>query len=310
MERLFDLNALQTFVTTVRLGSMAKAATALGIPKSTISRHLAKVEKAMNVVLIRRLPNGIATTVAGQILFDQTVAGISAIRSSYQRAGTDHPGDHAYRSTPPLRIRAPIVFGRGFLPGIIASAARLYPGLRLDVTLAERIFDPDDESHDINFCVGIDVPSHLESWILGHLEAKFYASPAYLATIAISKPDDLQQARVLTLKCPPNAPSLITLLKDDGQSAAINVFPFLQSNENAILLQAALDGLGVCRLPEFLARPHVSDGSLINLLASWTAARHIVSISAAKGFRQPSVQGFIEFAATQLSTELAVPVSE
>ena len=305
MKRRVDLNALQTFAATVHAGSMAKAAVTLGIPKSTVSRHLAKIEAAMGLRLVRRAANGIEPTVEGQILFDRIADSIALLQSSSKTALTGLTTSECYESLKPLRIRSPQVFGRGFLPELFSAALQKFPSLRLDLTLTDRIFDPDDEAYDINFCVGIDVPHQLDAWQLGYLEAKLYASPSYLQRNPVTLPADLSRLNLITVPCAAEVPGSLLLTSERGETATPQSSPLVVVNDNETIAHLAEAGFGLGRLPAFFARRFVASGALMPVLPQWHVDRHRIVVAAKRGYRQPIVQSFIEFAATQLSRKLA-----
>jgi DNA-binding transcriptional LysR family regulator len=305
MKPRYDLNALQTFAVALHSGSMAKAAIVLNLPKSTISRHLAKIEHTAGVALIRRVPHGIEPTLEGKLLFDRIADSISALQASTATGPSDKAGNQSFRSFKPLRIRAPIVFGGKFLPPVISGAIREFPELRYDLVLTGRYFDAADDAYDINFCVGIDVPFDLESWPLGQLDAKLYASPDYARTHPISTPYDLAKCILITTPCPADTASTLTLTSPQGQRVSLNTPPAVVTNDNSIILHLAQEGQGIVRLPAFLAAPHVKLGSLMPILPEWTVDHHQVMIAAKRGYRQPVVQAFLEYAASKLSQALS-----
>jgi DNA-binding transcriptional LysR family regulator len=91
MERHFDLNALHTFAMVVHLGSISKAAATLRLPKSTISRHLGKLERQAGFAVVKRERTGVLLTVEGQRLYDAVADSIATIRS----ADKAYPGSFA-----------------------------------------------------------------------------------------------------------------------------------------------------------------------------------------------------------------------
>ncbi|MGL5839132.1 MAG: LysR family transcriptional regulator [Sphingorhabdus sp.] len=305
MKRQFDLNALQTFAVAVHKGSMAKAAAVLGLPKSTVSRHLAKIEEAMGTSLIQRVPHGIEPTVQGKLLFDRIADSVLSLQASSATMlfGSDQRNN--YDTLKPLRVRAPIVFGRGFLPDLVAEAMVKFPALRFEIALTDRIFDPSDDAYDINFCVGIDIPFEMESWPLGYLKARLYASPDFIARQPINKPDDINESPLITIPCTTDAASILTLTSQQGQRISVASKPLAVVNDNAILLHLAKAGHGICRLPAFLAAPHLKAGTLVDVLPDWWVDRHRIFLAVKRGYRQAVVQDFIEFAASTLSRKLS-----
>jgi DNA-binding transcriptional LysR family regulator len=305
MKRSLDLNALQTFAVAIHKGSMAKAAIELGLPKSTVSRHLSKIEQAMGVSLVRRVPQGIEPTVEGKLLFDRIADSVSSLQALGAIPLSGDSWVHDYEPFKPLSIRAPMVFGRGFLPDVIDCAISKFPALRFELTLTDRFFDPGDDAYDINFCVGIEVPFEMEVSLLGYLDARLYASPAFLSTRPIETPDDLNNSPLITIPCVADALTALSLTSDRGQCVSLSTNPLVVVNDNAIILHLAEAGHGICRLPAFVAASAVKANNLVEILPGWTVDRHRVALATKRGYRQPIVQAFIDYASEKLSHHLS-----
>jgi DNA-binding transcriptional LysR family regulator len=294
MERHFDLNALHTFAMVVHLGSISKAAATLRLPKSTISRHLAKLEQQAGFAVVTRERTGVVLTVEGQRLYDAVADSIATIRSAEHDLLQPGQLESSNAAIKPIRVRSPIVFGRGFLGDVMAQSGIKFPAARFSLVLTDRVFDPEDENFDVSFCVGLNVPDRLEAWPLGLLEAKLYASPLYAGSQSISAPSDLSRYDLLTNHFDPHGQSTWQLRNADGQSHMMHFAPKLQATSNSILLEAAIAGVGICRLPEFIAREYVAMGSLFTVLPDWYVDRHEVIMTAKRGYKEPQLRGFLD----------------
>jgi DNA-binding MarR family transcriptional regulator len=65
MRNALDLNDVQIFASAARAGSLSKAAKELGLPTSTVSRSLTRLEKHLGLLLVRRGQRGLLLTDAG-----------------------------------------------------------------------------------------------------------------------------------------------------------------------------------------------------------------------------------------------------
>jgi DNA-binding transcriptional LysR family regulator len=300
MERSIDLNALRTFVTAIELGGLSKAARYLSMPKSTVSRHVAKLEQQLGTALVTRDQNGIELTAVGRSLFETAHGGID----SFQAIGAlFSKKDKITRGA--VRIKAPRIFGRGFLPQILTEFCSQYPLVSTQVALSDRIFDPEDERIDIAFCVGISVPASLDAWELGMLDAKLYAAPSYLQKATIEAPSDLSGYAVLSNLCGTSLKDRWLMRTAAGKEFQLDFATRLETNETDFLLAAALDGLGIARLPTFVADPHLASGKLIPVLPEWSIDRHKVSLAAKSGIRTQAIEQFIEFCTSRIRTQIA-----
>lgn len=299
MERTIDLNALRTFVTAIELGGLSKASRYLGMPKSTVSRHVAKLEQQVGFALVVRDQSGIELTTVGRNLFENAHAGID----SFQKIGAlFSKKDKVTRGA--VRINAPTIFGRSFLPQILSDFCIQYPLVSTQITLSDRIFDPEDDRIDIAFCVGVSVPASLDAWALGTLEAKLYAAPSYAKQTAIELPSNLCDYAILSGLCGPNLKDRWVMRTAAGKEFRINFAPKLETNETDLLVTAALDGLGIARLPSFLAEPHLASGKLISILPEWIVDQHEVCLAAKSGIRTQAIEQFIEFCAPKIRMQI------
>jgi DNA-binding transcriptional LysR family regulator len=300
VERHFDLNALYSFAMVAYLGSISKAASALELPKSTVSRHIAKLEEQAGFAVVNRQRTGVTLTLEGQRLYDATADSIANIRSAQHELLPFVLGN-SHAAIKPIRVRAPIVFGRGFLGDVIAQSCAKFPAARFSLVLTERIFDPEDDHFDVSFCVGLNVPDNLEIWRLGFLDAKLYASPAFAQSKAVRTPQDLVDCNLITNQFDWHGQSAWRLRSRQKQSHTIHFAPKLQATDNLILLQAALAGVGICRLPEFIVREHLASGALVEILPDWHVDRHEVVMTAKRGYKDPQLRAFLDHCVTLLT---------
>lgn len=298
MERRIDLNALRTFVTIVELGGLAKAGRYLGMPKSTVSRHVAKLEEQLGLPLILRDQNGIEITSSGRRLYDSSRAGLDSLGGIRRLVAQSEPVSRGL-----VRIKSPTVFGRAFLGDIVSEFCQAFPEVSLRLDLSERIFEIDDEI-DVAFCVGTIVPSDLEFWSLGSVEAKLYAAPAFLAAKSIEVPTDLNALPLLTPPCGSAHLDRWSLRTHSGKVHSFSFMPRLESNETDILLAAARSGLGVARLATFAAAPYCARGELAPVLPDWHIDNFDVQLAARRKIRTQAVDTFIEFSRTRLRDQI------
>src|ERR1700744_1838849 len=84
-----DLNATRMFVAVVQAGSLSAAASRLGIPLPTLSRHIRDLERQLKVQLLTRSTRGTKPTDAGTRLYEHAYRGIEALREAEQAVTSD-----------------------------------------------------------------------------------------------------------------------------------------------------------------------------------------------------------------------------
>src|SRR5712672_3597837 len=80
--RRLRLRDLHVFSTVVRLGSMGKAAQALGVTQPAVSEVIADLEHALGVRLLDRAPQGVEPTQYGDALLKRSIAVFDELKQS------------------------------------------------------------------------------------------------------------------------------------------------------------------------------------------------------------------------------------
>src|SRR5208282_5705549 len=131
-----DLNDVATFVRVAEGGGFTAAAKALGVPKSTVSRSLARLEKALGVRLLHRTTRALALTDAGRAYFERVhdaLSGVAEASADVVDLGKDPRGT--------IRITAPVDVGQALLAEVITRFVEKYPQIRFEVSLTARVVD-------------------------------------------------------------------------------------------------------------------------------------------------------------------------
>src|SRR5690349_10447211 len=127
-----DLNRATTFVRVVETGGFTRAAEQLGLPASSISRAVAKLEEDLGVTLLERTTRKIALTDAGRAFFErarEALAGLAEANALALDAARELHGM--------VRVAVPPEFGAK-LGGVFAAFAAQHPRVVVDVTFSNR----------------------------------------------------------------------------------------------------------------------------------------------------------------------------
>jgi DNA-binding transcriptional LysR family regulator len=282
-----DLNAALLFVRVVDAGSFRGAARALGIPKSTVSRKLAELERRLGARLLQRTTRQIGLTDVGRGYYEQASAAIGALLDA-ERGVAEQLGEPRGA----LRITSSVNVGTLLLPPILFEFLARYPQVRVSLDLSERIVDLVQEGFDLALRAGPLADSSLIARRLGASPMHVYGSPAYLRLRGRPKePRDLVDHECLLFAAWQGTWSFTA-----GRKAiAVKVAGRLCSNNMALLCNAAIAGVGLARLPSLIAEPGVREKKLVRLLEEFTplgAPLHVLYPSAR--FVSPSVRAFVE----------------
>jgi DNA-binding transcriptional LysR family regulator len=253
-----DLEDLRTFVEVADAGGVSPAARRLGLSKSIVSRRLARLEEALGIQLLSRTPRGAAVTEAGATFREHAVRVAAELDSAHEAISPE--GD--VRGL--LRIAAPLSFGPTHLAPVFAELARRHPMLHVHSAYSDRFVDLVGEGFDAGVRLGFLPDSNLVARRICPIRGKFVASPNYIAAHgAPQTPDDLMNHEALmqgteSWRC-----------VDSGEIIVVRPRGRFKADNGAALLMAALAGLGVAALPDFLIEVHIASGALIPLLGGY-----------------------------------------
>jgi len=267
------LEDLETFLKVADVGSFTAVAAQLGIPKSTVSRRVARLERDLGVTLFLRESEGSRLTPAGQDARSDGLRVMSEV-ACLRGEGPRPPSVLRVVAMPELATTS------GFL-ALLQRYRALHPEVVCDVQCSARRVDLLRERVDVVFRMHLSPlrgSSSLKARGLGTLRGGVYASPEWIAgNPAIDVPADLARVRVLTL----SGGSLRhrwPLESADAPAVDVPVRAALWGSELPWLQAAAEAGHGPTILPETMAECAVKAGRLVRLLPHWSTPTVRVSV--------------------------------
>lgn len=124
----FDLVSLRLYVAVVDAGSLTAGAERFGISLPAVSKRITELEQHCGVGLLIRGQRGVRATEEGQTIHRHAIEVVARLEQLAQAADELQSGAQGH-----LRLCAnPSALG-GFLPGVLATYARLYPRIRIDL---------------------------------------------------------------------------------------------------------------------------------------------------------------------------------
>jgi DNA-binding transcriptional LysR family regulator len=295
-----ELNDLSLFAAVVANGGFTAASKALGTPKSRISRRVAALEDSLSVRLLERSTRRFKVTEVGQEVYRHARAALTeaeAIDEVVLRM----------RGEPQGLVRVSCVVGldrvlAAALPGFLDR----YPKLRLEVIVSNRRVDLIEEGVDI--AIGttehLDTNADFQVRTIAAARAILVASPDFVAKHGTpDAPEDIP--RFPTVSHTDFSRHRWRLTNSAGETVEIAHQPRVSASAFPILRQAAIDGIGIARLPEEALHELRADGRLVRILPHWGStqgALHLVFTSR-RGLL-PGVRAFIDFAVEALNPRL------
>ena len=122
MDTMLDLNDIVVFARVIEAGSFTAAARLLGMPKTTVSRRIAALEREVGVRLLQRTTRSLNVTDAGRLYYEESSQALRTIEDANLRLA-----EARAEPSGTIRISAPVGFGGYFLSSAIFDFLATYP---------------------------------------------------------------------------------------------------------------------------------------------------------------------------------------
>jgi len=276
------LDGLNAFVTVTEAGSISEAARRLRLSKSVVSERLAELERALGTVLIHRSTRKLSLTEDGAAFFERASRTLrdldEAVADLSERRGT---------LAGPLRISAPVTFGRRHLGPALYPFLLAHPRLELMLDLDDRRVDIGAEGYDAAIRHGPVSDSRLMAWRLAPSSRLFVASPDYLARHGM--PRSLAELKHHHGIFYINRGIADWRFQRGTETVLVRGKVALRVNNGDMMLDAAIAGLGIAALPMFIAGEAVRSGALRVIDIGATTEPEYIYIAHPEG-RRPSAK--------------------
>ena len=187
-----DLTQIQTFIEVAENCSFAEASRKLALPRSTVSARIQALEKRLRVRLFNRNTRRVSLTNEGSEYLQQCQQALSLLRTTEEKFA------NAHRLSGHLRLTVPVAMPKGPLAELLADFSGHYPDLSVDVVVTDEALDLVAENIDLAIRGRAPGDLDLIARELSRSEVSYFASPAYLESIAlesIAEGDDLILAK-------------------------------------------------------------------------------------------------------------------
>jgi DNA-binding transcriptional LysR family regulator len=250
------LSGMKAFTKVVEEGSFTAAARALGMPKSTVSRHVAALEDHLGIRLLHRTTRSLRPTDVGQAYYDRASRIVSDVTEA-EEAVTQM--QRAPRGK--LRVTAGVSFGAQYLGPLVAGYSKRYPEVEVEIVLTDRFVDLIDEGFDVAVRAGKLADSSLIARKLGTARMVICGSPAYLEKHGTPRSaDDLKGQRCI--RYGHNRQGSTWSLR----SGVVPLGTELTVNNGDLIKELALADMGLALLPVFIVGEEIGRGRLVQVL--------------------------------------------
>ncbi|RJG21392.1 LysR family transcriptional regulator [Massilia cavernae] len=255
------LQSMRVFAKVVELGSFVRAATALDLSNTVVTRNLADLEAHLGTRLLNRTTRKLSLTESGQVYIER----VRQILAEIDEADAE-VSSRSRKASGVLRLCGNASFGQAQLARLLPLYAKDMPDVVLDVTLSDHGVDLVQEGFDVGVFLGVQkFDSSLIARQLAISNLVLCASPDYVARRGEPKsPHDLAQHDCLNFafeQLRHHWP-----LQWDDQHINVPIRSRMVSNNGAVLREAALAGMGVMIRSSFTIEDDLTSGRLVRLL--------------------------------------------
>jgi DNA-binding transcriptional LysR family regulator len=288
------LKLMETYATVVRLGSYTRAAQELGVTRAMVSKRIQDLEAGLSVKLLNRNTHRLSPTMAGADYYENCVTLLTEMNALEERM-------QAKRKVPrgEISILSSKTFSETMLGPIVADFCRGHPGISVRIALRDR--DATPQGMDVitgGFDLAIRTLPGRDSALVARpivgLPRVLVAAPEYLAQNGTPRaPADLARHSCLD---PSGASHSNWNFRGPKGRAAVRISGTVRANSSVVVRQAALAGLGIALLREYLVMDDIAQGTLVRVLDDHAIDERTLYVVYQKDRFQPArVRLFIDY---------------
>lgn len=261
-----NLNDLMAFVAVARERSFTRAAAQLGVSQSALSHSMKGLETRLGLRLLTRTTRSVSPTEIGERLLrtvtpkvEEIYAELAVLTEMRERpAGT-------------IRITAGEHAAESILMPALERLMPDYPDINVEVISDNGLTNIVSERYDAGVRLGEQVEKDMVAVRIGpEMRMAVVGSPGYFANRKKPRaPKDLTEHRCINLRLPTRGGLYAWEFEKAGREINVRVEGQTVFNSTALILKAALGGLGLAYLAEDKATPYITEGRLVRVLADW-----------------------------------------
>lgn len=260
---LFELNAV---VAVSAHRSFRRAADELGMSPSALSHAIAALEQRMGVRLFNRTTRSVSLSEAGEQF-------LARVRPALREIAEAMDAVNEFRDTPTgtLRLNTSEGAAQMVMTPIVIEFLRRYPDMRVDIVTESRLVDIVADGFDAGIRLFESVPQDMIAIPCSPpLRFAVVGSPSYFATRPKPRaPADLAAHNCIRIRFPSGSIYKWEFEKR-GEEQAIDVSGTLTLVSQHLMIEAALQGVGLAWTSEFAVAADIAAGRLIRVLEDWT----------------------------------------
>ncbi|TAA20431.1 LysR family transcriptional regulator [Pseudoxanthomonas winnipegensis] len=298
------VSGASVLIAVVQAGTLARAAEALGMSPSGVSRALARLEQRIGARLLARTTRTLSLTDEGRRFYERVAPHLAEIEDAALEAGGSAD---VVRGR--LRVNVDPYFSRVLLSRHIAGFMARHPQLSLELIMRDAVGDLVADGFDL--AVRFDAPPEgaFVARKLGHTRVLTVAAPSYLAASGRpARPEDIETRECIDFLNPTTGRAYAWEVRRGDEVLPLKVKGRLMTSDSGTLLGACLSGFGIAQVLALGCEDLLRDGHLVNLFPDWCDERFpLYAISPTRQHRPAKVRAFIAFIAEIVEPAFAEP---
>jgi DNA-binding transcriptional LysR family regulator len=299
LNRAPSSGALVAFVRAAELGSFAAAARHLDMTAAAVGQAVARLEESFGVELISRTTRRMSLTADGRLLYARSRSLIGELdelgRVFDERRGT---------IAGPLRVSAPLGFGRRHVVGLLARFMARHPGIVATLDCSDTVRNLADDGVDVAFRIWRPTDSSIVARRISRLQAITVASPDYLRRHGTpASPRQLEGHACIAYRHPATGALEPMTFRVGGRDETLAPPARFVVNDVEAACEAAALGLGLAQPPSDYVAPFLAAKRLVRVLADHTAAPWTLYLCYRSKRLPRRVRAFVELARAELGSD-------
>jgi len=258
-----DLNLARTFARVVEARGFTAAARSLGIPKSSVSRSVARLEDQLGVRLLERSSRQFKLTNSGRAFYEGASRALLELSEAERQVA-----DAQEQVRGMVRLAVPVSAPRSFVSELVMGFTSQHPGVQIDVSFTNEHVDLLGNDFDIALQMGPLPDSALVARKVGQLNWWWFASPSYLQRRGIPRVPSALQDHDCVVFSPRGEAKALPLLGPHGPEP-VSVTGSLYSDDFLLIHELVLRGAGIGLLPAVMGDADQRAGTLVRVLEGY-----------------------------------------
>ncbi|MFJ5401115.1 LysR family transcriptional regulator [Pectobacterium sp. 21LCBS03] len=283
------ITAMKVFVTVVAHKSQTAAAERLDMSRAMVTRYLAELESWLGARLMHRTTRRFGLTPTGEACLLQCKEVLNRVELLEAESKVDETEPNGL-----LRITASSWLWQTHLSSALTAYMARYPAVKIDLILGEQRLNLVEDSIDLAIRITSDLEPGLIAKKFATCHTVICASAAYLTQNGTPEhPSDLTAHNCLTHVY---STKFEWQFRHQSELYSVPINGSLSTNEGNVLMDVALQGIGIAKLPLYLAAPHLENGSLIHLLPDYKSHEMgIYGVYTSRQFMSKALRALLDF---------------